>query len=269
MDSKVSNVQKIELMLVPPFPKKNVPSLLKHFSNSVEDFRKGEWENAIAKTGKFIEATLKALFIHTGKVLPAGRGFKADLIINGLGQLPDGSFHDSIRLTIPRAARFVYDIASNRGARHDTDEVDPNEMDAHAAMMARSWILPSMIRLAQKGAVDLSQAKALVENLTEKRYPMIEEVEGHVYFHRKKKTATEVALVVLAHRYPGRIERQELVSTIKRNGFSLANARVAVSRILRMADENGVGELRLLAPGLKQAEELMKRPLNKNELLVL
>src|SRR6266853_2047401 len=259
MDSKASNAQQVEAMLVPHFPKKNVSSLLKHFSNSVEDFRKGEWEDSIAKIGKFIEAILKGLFIHAGKTLPVGRGFKADLIINGLAQLPDGAFHYSIRLTIPRAARLVYDIASNRGARHDTDEVDPNEMDANAAMMACSWILAEMIRLAQKGAVDLSQAKALVENLTEKRYPMIEDVEGRVYFHRKKKTATEVALVVLAHQYPGRIERQELVKAIKRNGFSLANARVAVSRILRIVDENENGELRLLAPGLRQAEDLMKQ----------
>lgn len=257
-DSNVSNLHTIELMLTPYFHKKNVSSLLKHFSKSVEDFRKRDWENAIAKAGKFIEATLKALFVHVGRALPSGRGFKADVIINGLGQLPDGSFHDSIRLTIPRAARFVYEVASNRGARHDTDEVDPNEMDANAAMMACSWILAEMIRLAQKGAVDLSQAKTLVENLTQKRYPMIEDVEGHIYFHRKKKTATEVALVVLAHQYPGRVEKQELVATVKRNGFSLANARVAVSRILRMVDENDNGELRLLAPGLKQAEELMR-----------
>jgi hypothetical protein len=74
----------IENLLVPPFPKKHVSSLLKHFSKGVADFQEGEWENCTAKAGKFIEATLKALFVYASQILPTGRGFKADLIINGL-----------------------------------------------------------------------------------------------------------------------------------------------------------------------------------------
>jgi hypothetical protein len=247
----------IENFLVPPFPKKHTSSLLKHFSNGVDDFQQGEWENCIAKSGKFVEASLKALFVYAGQTLPTGRGFKADAIINGLAQLP-GTVHDSVRLTIPRASRFVYDIASNRGGRHDTDEIDPNEMDANAVMMACSWTLAEMIRVAQKGAVNLDDAKELVDSLVEKKYPMVEEIEGRMYFHLKGKTAPDVALMALARRHPARLARQDLVDTVKRNGFSLNNARVAVTRIGNMIDDDGEGNLRLLAPGLKRAEELLK-----------
>lgn len=248
----------IDNFLSPPFPKKHVSSLLKHFSKAVVDFQEGEWENCIAKSGKFIEAVLKALFIYAGQTLPTGRGFKADLIINGLAQLP-ATVHDSIRLTIPRASRFVYDIASNRGGRHDADEIDPNEMDANAVMMTCSWILAEMIRLAQKGAVDLSQANALVESLVEKKYPLVENVDGRIYFHVPDKSAVDVALLALAYRYPKRMSKQELTETVKRNGFEEKNAKMAVQRISKFVDDDGAGQLRLLAPGLKKAELVMKQ----------
>lgn len=196
-----------------------------------------------------------------GKTLPAGRGFKADTIINGLAQLPDdGTYSDSIRLTIPRACRFVYDVASNRGGRHDAGEINPNEMDANAAVMNCSWVLAELIRVAQKGAVNLDDAKMLVESLVEKRYPLVEEVDGRMYFHLKCKSAPDVALLALARRHPARMRRREVVDSVRRNGFSLNNARVAVTRINKMVDDDGRGNLRLLAPGLARAEELRKRP---------
>jgi hypothetical protein len=248
----------IENLLVPRFPKKHVSSLLKHFSNAVGEFQKGEWENCIAKSGKFVEAVLKALFVSAGQPLPAGRAFKADTFINGLAQLPV-TVHDSIRLTIPRAARFVYDIASNRGARHDADEIDPNDMDANTVMMACSWILAEMIRVAQKGAVNFDDAKALVDSLVEKKYPHIENIDGRIYFHFPDKSAVEVALLALAYTYPSRMTRKQLAETVRRNGFGEANARMALQRVSKFVDDDGAGQLRLLVPGLKRAEELMKR----------
>jgi len=258
--SAKSHHQELERLLTPPFPKKHVSSFLGHFSKMVAEFEDGEWENCIAKSGKFVEASLKALYAHVGKTPPGGRGFKADVIINGLAQLPDdGTFHDSIRLTIPRACRFVYDVASNRGGRHDAGDIDPNEMDANATVMSSSWILAEMIRLGQKGAIDVSQAKAFVDSLVEKKYPLMEDIDGRMYFHLKGKTAPDVALMALARRHPARMPRQELVETVKRNGFSLNNARVAVTRIGKMVDDDGDGNLRILAPGLRRADELKRQ----------
>ena len=248
----------IEQFITPPFAKKHVLALLRHYKGMVSDFQTGEWEDSLAKAGKFIEAVLKALWVHVGETSAAGRAFKADPIINGLAQKPQGTYDDSIRLVIPRASRFVYDIASNRGGRHDPGEIDPNEMDANVSASTCSWILAEMIRLSQKGDVDFEHAKKLVDSLTEKKYPLVEEVDGRVYFHLKKKSAPAVALLALARRYPGRIAKRDLIATVKRNGFSEANARVAVQRISRLADNDDNDQLRLLAPGLKEAEEIMK-----------
>lgn len=157
-----------------------------------------------------------------------------------------------------RCCTFVYEIASNRGGRHDPNEVDPNEMDAAAAVANVSWILAEMIRFAQKGAVDLGEAKQLVDSLTERKYPLIERVEGRLYFHKKKRSGVDVALVALATRHPARMSRQELIETVRRNGFKEHNARTAVNRIARLVDDDGGGRLRLLAPGRQKADEIIR-----------
>lgn len=251
--------QQIETLLTPKFPKKHASAALEHFSGMVSKFQNGDWESCIAKSGKFLEASLKALFVHVGQTPPKGRQFKADKIINQLGQLPDGSFDDTIRLTIPRGCRFVYDIASNRGARHDPDELDPNQMDANAAVPTCAWILAEMIRYAQKGALDMSQARDLVESLSTRRYPLIEEIDGRVYFHHPNKSALDVALMALAYQYPKRLHQADLVAAVRRHGFKAGNAQVAVQRVKKFVDDDGQGQLRLLAPGLKKAEEIMKQ----------
>ena len=155
--------QQIEALLASKFPRKHVSASVDHFSGIVSRFQSGDWVRCIAKAGKFTEATIKALAVHAGLTFPSGRKFSAGAVIDDLARVPGGTVDDTIRITIPRACRFVYDIASNRGARHDPDEVDPNEMDASAVVPTCSWILAESIRYSQKG-LDTTQAKELVES---------------------------------------------------------------------------------------------------------
>jgi hypothetical protein len=74
-------------------------------------------------------------------------------------------------------------------------------------------------------------------------------------FHHDKKSATDAGLIILAGQHPRRIGRDELIEAIKRNGFKLKNAKMAVSRLAKFVDYDGAGQLRLLAPGLERADE--------------
>jgi len=246
-----------ENLLVPVFAKAHVAAALRHFSGLIEDYQKGEWEDCIGKSGKFIEAVLKALYVRSGNVPPKGKAFKADTAINFLAGTPHGSADDTIRLTIPRACRFVYEVASNRGGRHDPDEIDPNEMDAQAVVTQCSWILAEMIRHAQHGAATPDDARRAVEALMKRKFPLIEEIDGHTYFHGRKPSATDVALVVLFNNYPRRISPENLVAQLQANKFSLPNARMALVRVNRYVHRDSQGNLVLLAPGLRKAEEIM------------
>lgn len=254
----MSQLSEVERLLQYEFDARNTKSAVKHFRTMVGEFQVGAWEAAIQKGGQFVEAALKA--IHVAAALgppPAGRNFKVDVVINKLGSIPGGSVDDSLRLTIPRACRFVYDIASNRGARHDPQEIDPNEMDARVVVSVSSWVLAEALRFSQKGSVDPAEAARLVDGLTQRKYPLIEEIDGRVYFHLKGASARDIALLTLWHRHPERVTREHLIASIVRHRFKSTNAKMALSRILDSVDEDEDGKLLLLQTGIGKAEALI------------
>jgi hypothetical protein len=246
----------MDALLKPAFAATHITALLTHHQAMIKEFQQGAWEESIGKGGKFIEAVLKALWIHTGNTLPPARQFKADTVINQLAN--QSTFDDSVRLTIPRASRFAYDIASNRGARHDPTEIDPNEMDANAVVGVTSWILGELVRYAQKGTLKPDEVKALVDGLAEKKYPLMEEVEGRTYFHVAGASARDIALLLLWQRHPKRFDRPLLEAAVARHGFTKKNAALAVDR-LRGAIDVDVSGLRLLQPGIREAEALLAK----------
>src|SRR6266536_1222218 len=149
---------------------RSVDALVSHFQRGVADYHQGKWENTLSKHAKFLEAVLKTLLAEANLPPQTGRQFKVDNAINSLSGVAVGTVDDSIRLTIPRACRFVYDITSNRGGRHDPDLIDANEMDATGVLNLCAWILAEMARYSQKLG-DPADAKAAVDGLMKRRYP--------------------------------------------------------------------------------------------------
>jgi hypothetical protein len=249
----------VETFLKREFVPRHVDAAIAHFQASIDAFGRDDWEEAIAKSGKFIEASCKALWLHAGKTLPPARQFKVGSVISGLQNLPAGTLDDNIRITVTRACQFVYDIASNRGARHDPDEVDPNEMDATAAVSNCSWIMAELVRYSGRGTVSFSQVSQLISGLIERRFPFIENVDDRIYFHVKGASAREIALLALRKVHPARLSRTELQDSIMRHGFKKNNAQLAMSRLSGVVDSDSDGNLRLLRPGIDEAERIMQR----------
>jgi hypothetical protein len=238
---------------------RNIDALVVHFKVAVSEYHRGEWEKSLAKCGKFLEAVLKALLKEAGLSTQTGRQFKVDAAINALGAVAAGSTDDSIRLTIPRCCRFIYDVTSNRGGRHDPDEIDANEMDATAILGNCAWIVAEMVRYSQKKG-DPAEAKALVDTLMKRRYPIVEEIDGRTYIDLgTAKSARDLGLLILWHAGSKRIGRDELVRAImrQRRSVKLANARMAVKRLVDVVDEDGNGNLMLRGTGFREAELLI------------
>lgn len=242
-------------LLKDAFVAKHVAAAVKHFNGCVEEFGLNKWDNASSKGGKFIEAALKALWVYVGEVVPPGKRFKAGSIMTDLEKKTPHP--DTIRLTIPRACRFAYEIASNRGARHDADEIDANEMDARTVLANCAWILSEMVRFSQKGK-SLEPAQAIVDGLMKRRFPFAESIDGRVYADIGD-SAKEVALVILYYLYPSRISQEDLIASLVRHPFKKNNAAVAVTRIAQYIDDDGNGMLRLRNSGLRKFEELFAK----------
>jgi len=248
----------LKSLLEDQFEPKHVQAMLNHFQASVSEYRVGNWEDSIAKMGKMVEAALKALCKQAGVPVGAGKDFKVDGAINGLGAVAKGTVHETIRLTVPRACRFIYDIASNRGGRHDAHEVDPNEMDATALVSTGAWVVAEMVRYSQKGSLEPAEAEQMVTALTERRSPVVERVDGRVYFHIRGKSARQVAVLTLWQQHPKRMGKEDIIAAVIRNRFTRKDALTALGRIGGVVDDDGAGNLRLLEPGLREAETLVK-----------
>ena len=245
----------VNAMLKDKFAATHSDAAVRHFQSLVGDYQKREWEDSNAKAGKFVEAVLKAVWNETGKPLPKGKDFKAGNIMDRLAQ--EATLSDSLRRTIPRACRFVYEIASNRGARHDADEVSANEMDANAVGSLCSWVLAEMVSQSQKG-MDLGEAKAVVDRLMKRKYPFMEEIDGRVYVDIAN-SAREAALLILYGIYPKRMSEQSLEQQVARHGYSAHNAEMGVTRIRTRVDKDDHGNLKLRNIGVLEAEALIEK----------
>jgi len=250
--------QTVSDLLSGSFRQKHVEAALGHFEKMVLDYQKSDWADASAKAGKFIEAVIKALWAYAGEVVPKGKHFNVGAIIDGLENKPAAAgIPDTIKLTIPRACRFAYEIASNRGARHDPDEIDANEMDATAVVSLCSWILSEMVRFSQKG-LDLNEAQTIVRGVMRRKYPFSEEIEGRIYTEIGD-SAPEVAIGILHAIYPKRMSKDELVAALTRHAFSTNNANVAIVRIQRYVDVDENDRIRLRNTGIRKLEDLLEK----------
>lgn len=250
----------LEPILNKVFDPRRVSSILQHFVDCEQNFQESKWEVCLTKAGKFIEAIVKMLWIYCGKLLPPPRDFKAgqyaQKIINEIDKttMP----HDEIRLQIPRGCIFLYDITSNRGARHDSEKIDPNEMDAILTMAICSWILAELVRFSSKGRLQPEQAKSLVDKVTQRRYPTFEEIEDRIYVHSDKyETSLECAILILYASYPQRIEIGRLSEMLERHGFEMRGFRWDnLDRYIDIDEESGV---LLRSEGRQRAEKLLSR----------
>src|SRR5579863_10377948 len=133
-------------LLVPKFETVHVDACLKHFVAATEKFIAEDWDGVALKAGKFVEAVAKALMRHCGKTLPANsRHFKAGNELKTLEPTTPTTYSDTVRIVIPKACIFIYEIVNNRGGRHDAGEIDANEMDAKVIIPVMQWVLAELI----------------------------------------------------------------------------------------------------------------------------
>ena len=259
MESNSMSAQdQVKNLLSQKFEEKRVASTIKYFLAVVQKFEEGDWENSLSKAGKFVEATVKLLWTLAGKTLPRAKDFKAGAyaqkIIDQISTTEITS--EGVRLQIPRACIFLYDITSNRGGRHDSDEFDPNEMDAITASALCSWILAELVRFCASNGLSPDEARKIIESVIERRYPIFEEIDGRIYVDNEKhKSALQCALMILYKKFPERMNRDELAEAVKRHRYG--KSALKFERLSPFIDSDNGGNMLLRATGRKKVEQIL------------
>lgn len=240
------------------FDKRKSKTLINYFTGAIQKLEQGNWENSLVKSGKFVEATIKLLWTFAGKTLPRAKDFRAGVYAQKImdqvstAEIPS----EGVRLQIPRACIFLYDITSNRGGRHDSDEFNPNEMDAITASAVCSWILAELVRFCASKDLSPDEAGEIVKSVTERRYPIFEEIEERIYVDgRKHKSALQCALMVLYKKFPERMNRKELVEAVKRHRYG--KTALKFERLTPFIDSDNNGKILLRATGRRKVEQIL------------
>jgi hypothetical protein len=253
----VTTADQARKLLVQKFDAKHVNSAVKHFLAAGERYASGDWAGVGMMAGKFVEAVTKALMVYASQPIANPRRFSAGAQLRNFENALPATMPDAIRIVIPKACLFAYEIASNRGGRHDAHDVDANEMDARTVIPAIAWVLAEMVRFCASVS-DTATASAMVEELTTKTYPYLEDIDGRKYINIAGLKPGQVGLLLLYAAYPRRIGRQELIDQVVRHGARRAAATTAVHRLKSVVDED-TGGWKLRGLGRQEAEALRKK----------
>jgi hypothetical protein len=159
------------------FPEKLVDQLLECFHEQRRNFLLGNLRPNEVEGGRFAEAAFRFLEHLAGwPYTPIGKQLDTESLIKRLSGLPTGTVSDSARLHIPRTLRVIYDIRNKRDAAHLGDGIDPNLQDSTLVSGATDWIVAEFVRLA--GGLSADEAFQLVKEITIRRIPAVEDIDG-------------------------------------------------------------------------------------------
>jgi hypothetical protein len=153
--------------------------LIDSYRKITRNFIERRWEPSELNGGKFAEVVFTIVEGAVAGVYPpkAKKPPKMVDACRALESKPATALPSdrSLRVHVPRALVFLYDIRNQRGVGHVGGDVDPNAMDASAVVAMASWVMAELVRIFH--GITTQEAQDTVEALVERKTPMVWEVE--------------------------------------------------------------------------------------------
>ncbi len=190
-------IDQVKKQLSQAFPSELIDELLDCHKELRINYYRGKYRPSELEGGRFAEVVVRLLQHHTtGQHTPLGAplpDFETE--VNRLRSLPKGQYHDSVRLHIPRAVQLILDIRNRRDVGHVGGDVDPNISDSNLVMTTVNWVLTEFLRLFYTST--LEEAQELVNEIVERRIPLVWEKEGQLKVLNPKLSLREKTLALL------------------------------------------------------------------------
>jgi hypothetical protein len=205
----------LESLLSPHVPPSLAREVNKAHTELKENFYHGRFRPSELEGGRFAEAAIRVVQqLATSTHDPLGRSLQRfDAIITALGKLPASAAHESLRIHIPRALWTVYGVRNRRDVGHIGGDVNPNRADAHLVAAVCDWVLAELIRLTFD--CPLPQAQTIVDNLVERKLPLIQEFDGFPKILRTDLSIPDRVLAVAYVRGTGGVDAKDLERWLK------------------------------------------------------
>lgn len=181
-------------------------ALVDALNNVRQDYVERRWEPAELNGGKISEVVFRILEWRTSS--SGDYTSLTDLVKNfGISVRKfesDTAAPESVRFHIPNALSFLYSVRNKRGVGHVGGDVNPNHMDAEVVLNLSNWVVSELIRILH--SVTVKQAQEAVEELVNKRNPLVWEVAGIRRILNLAMSYTDQVLVLLHRLHPHSVE---------------------------------------------------------------
>lgn len=227
------------------------------FTDVVINFEQHRWEPSELNGGKLCEAVFSAVSGYLSGTYPQ-RSSKPSNMVQACQALERNYAQAvrSARIQIPRMLVALYEIRNNRGVGHAGGDVNPNQMDATVVLYMSKWLVAELVRLLH--TCTTQEASDVVEELVERQIALVWQRGDKKRVLHTGMTRKEELLLLLA----GVTEatESEVISWMEHgNKHNLRNQTLRPLHKARWIEyDEKDGTLRLLPPGITEAEKLIR-----------
>jgi len=215
-------------ILAEKIDKKIVTDLVDSYASVKDSHIKGDDEEALSKSGKFVENVFRVLkFIKSNVILNEIKSGQLIKISEELKNTDSSKIQESIRLLIPKIAMsIIYETRSKSGAVH-VKEINPDFIDGKLTVSACDWIMAELLRTFHSR--DPNTVSDLIGKIVKESAPIIQVVGEEKFVTANLDCKTEI-LVRLSDSENG-LTRKELGKAMKLH-FSPQNITQNISKLL-------------------------------------
>jgi hypothetical protein len=235
-------------------PSDLVDALIDSYIEIKENYYLQKHEPSELNGGKLVEALARILeYTFNGTYTAIGTSISnMPQFLKNFEQKPT-TFHDSLRLHIPRALITIYNIRNRRGVGHLSGDVNPNFADSTLIASLADWCIAELFRL--QFSMSLNEAQKIVDQLVKRKLLLMHDINGVVRILNPNLKYKEQVLLLLTHAYPDPLTEEQLITYTEHPKKSNLRSNVLKPlHDLRYIEKDDTYKCIILPPGLAFVE---------------
>jgi len=235
--------------------------LLLEYGKISNGFFEGKWEPSELSGGKFCEIVYAIIdgYSKGGGGNYPNHATKPQNMESACRNLANNTtLPDSLRLSVPRALIFLYDVRNRRGVGHmGGGSISPNHIDSLIVLNVVKWVLAELVRTLHLTSV--TTASLTIESLATREIPLVWENNGVKRVLDTMSAKSQVLILLYSNEEP--MTPQQLRQSIEYKNFTnFKNKVIKPLHGKRLIDFSATNNTITITPtGATEAEGIITR----------